>query len=43
MSLEEAIKKIESLEIENSNLKLEINTLRKMVFGHKRENTPNNQ
>ena len=43
MSLEEAIKKIESLEIENSNLKLEINTLRKIVFGHKRENTPNNQ
>ena len=49
MSLEEAIKKIqileienENLELENENLKLENNSLKRIIFGSKREKTPEN-
>ena len=42
MSLEEAIRKIQILELENENLKLENNSLKKIIFGSKREKTPKN-
>lgn len=42
MSLEEAIKKIQILELENENLKLENNSLKRIIFGSKREKTPEN-
>ena len=40
MLLEEAIKKIQVLELENENLKLENNSLKKIIFGSKSEKTP---
>ena len=40
MSLEEAIRKIKILELENENLKLENNSLKRIIFGSKREKTP---
>ena len=40
MSLEEAIRKIQILELENENLKLENNSLKRIIFGSKREHTP---
>ena len=40
MSLEEAIRKIQILELENENLKLENNSLKRIIFGSKREYTP---
>ena len=40
MLLEEAIKKIQTLELENENLKLENNSLKRIIFGSKREYTP---
>ena len=42
MSLEEALKKIQDLELENENLKLENNSLKRIIFGSKREKTPKN-
>ena len=40
MLLEEAIRKIEVLELENENLKLENNSLKRIIYGSKREKTP---
>ena len=40
MSLEEALRKIQILELENENLKLENNSLKRIIFGSKREHTP---
>ena len=43
MSLEEAIKKIQILELENENLKLENNSLKRIIYGSKRERTPRDE
>ena len=39
MSLEEALRKIQILELENENLKLENNSLKRIIFGYISENT----
>ena len=36
MSLEEALRKIQILELENENVKLENNSLKRIIFGSKR-------
>ena len=40
MSLEEALRKIQIFELENENIKLENNSLKRIIFGSKREHTP---
>jgi len=40
MSYEELYEKYQNLELENSSLKLELNNLKKVIFGVKREHTP---